>query len=303
MAGCSVVAYRSGMKALRQTWASHGLLPMAPGSSNNKDMEQIQTTSREVAAIPRLRQPIVFLHGLFGYSRIRLRGWTFACYFANIPTLLEKGGNRVHVSQAHPIGSVAERAGQVKSFLDKVSPKEPVHLFAHSMGGLDARYMISRLGMADRVLSLTSIGTPHRGTAFADWGVKRFERLAGPALDLFGLSFQAFKDLTITSCRRFNDEILDSPRVRYFSVAGQHLLGWHSPEWQLPHRIVSLEEGPNDGIVSVTSANYGEECQVWEGDHLSLINWLNPFSALRGLCEERTPYYSRLVQRLVDLGF
>src|SRR5262249_5187529 len=38
-----------------------------------------------------------------------------------------------------------------------------VHVFAHSMGGLDARYMISRLGMAKRVLSLTTIATPHRG--------------------------------------------------------------------------------------------------------------------------------------------
>jgi triacylglycerol lipase len=266
-------------------------------------MQTAQTRSRSHVAIPRLRQPIVFLHGLLGYSRIRVAGWTFASYFANIPTLLEKGGNRVYVSQVHPIGSVAERAGQVKSFLDRVVPGEQVHLFAHSMGGLDARYMISRLGMADRVLSLTSIGTPHRGTAFADWGVQRFERLASPALDLFGLSFQAFKDLTTVSCRRFNDEVLDAPQVRYFSVAGQHILGWHSPEWQLPQRIVSVAEGPNDGLVSVASARHGEDCEVWEGDHLSLINWLNPFSALRGLCEERTPYYTRLVQRLVELGY
>ena len=135
-------------------------------------MEPVPTMSTSLSVVPRLRQPIVFLHGLFGYSRVRLGGWTFASYFANIPTLLEQAGNRVYVSQVHPIGSVAERAGQVKNFLEKMSPKEPVHLFAHSMGGLDARYMISRLGMADRVLTLTSIGTPHRGTAFADWGVR-----------------------------------------------------------------------------------------------------------------------------------
>ena len=71
----------------------------------------------------------------------------------------------------------------------------------------------------------------------------------------------------------------------------------------MPHRIVAGSEGANDGIVSVASAKYGERCDVWEGDHLSLINWLNPFTHLRGLCEERTPYYARLVQRLVDLGY
>jgi len=36
-----------------------------------------------------------------------------------------------------------------------------VHLFAHSMGGLDARHMITHLGMANRVRTLTTIGTPH----------------------------------------------------------------------------------------------------------------------------------------------
>jgi triacylglycerol lipase len=255
------------------------------------------------SAVPKLRNPIVFLHGLLGYSRVRLGGWTISSYFANIPALLETAGNRVHVSQVHPIGSIAERAGQVKDFLNGVTPREPVHIFAHSMGGLDARYMISKLGMADRVLTLTSIGTPHRGTSFADWGVRRFDRLASPALDLFGLSFQAFRDLTTQSCQRFNEEIADSPRVRYFSVAGRHNNGWHSPEWQLPHRIVASTEGPNDGLVSVASATHGEICDLWEGDHLSLINWLNPFSAMRGLCEERSPFYARLVQRLVDLGY
>jgi len=40
------------------------------------------------------------------------------------------------------------------------------------MGGLDSRHAISlRLGLAERVLTLTTLGTPHRGTAFADWGV------------------------------------------------------------------------------------------------------------------------------------
>jgi triacylglycerol lipase len=266
-------------------------------------METSQTSMSFAPTVPRLRHPIVFLHGLLGFSRIRFGGWTLSSYFSNIPTLLQNAGNRVHVSRVHPIGSIAERAQEVKDFLNEVSPREPVHLFAHSMGGLDARYMISRLGMADRVLTLTSIGTPHRGTAFADWGVRRFERLLAPTLDLFGLTFQAFRDLTIANCARFNEETIDAPGVRYFSVAGKHVGGWHSPEWQLPFRVVQLAEGPNDGCVSVASATYGERCEIWEGDHLSLINWLNPLSSFRGLCEERSPYYARLVQRLVELGY
>jgi triacylglycerol lipase len=256
-----------------------------------------------VHSVPRLRAPIVFTHGLFGYSRIRLGGWTFASYFSHLPQMMEDAGNRVFVAQVHPIGSIAERAGQLKDFLDRVAPREPVHILAHSMGGLDSRYLISKLGMAERVHTLTTIGTPHRGTPFADWGVQRFERLVGPVLDLFGLSFQAFRDLTIVNCRRFNDEVPDSPRVRYFSVAGRHTDGWHSPEWRLTHTVVNRVEGPSDGLVSLTSATYGEHSEIWDGDHLSLINWLNPFALNRGLCDERTPYYARLVQRLADLGY
>ena len=56
-----------------------------------------------------------------------------------------------------------------------------IHIIAHSMGGLDSRYMISKLGMADRVLSLTTISTPHHGSPIADITVAR----ASPALNVF----------------------------------------------------------------------------------------------------------------------
>ena len=50
---------------------------------------------------------------------------------------------------------IAARAGQLKELLDRTFPGERVHLIGHSMGGLDARYMISCLDMAQRVLTLT----------------------------------------------------------------------------------------------------------------------------------------------------
>jgi triacylglycerol lipase len=41
---------------------------------------------------------------------------------------------------------------------------------AHSMGGLDCRYLISRIKPDDYTpLSLTTISTPHRGSPFMDW--------------------------------------------------------------------------------------------------------------------------------------
>lgn len=251
----------------------------------------------------KLQAPIVLVHGLFGFDRLRLAGWTMASYFPRIPEYLTAAGNRVLVPSLPPMSGIAERANQLKAFLDRESPGEPVHLIGHSMGGLDCRYLLSRLDMAERVLTLTTIATPHRGSAFADWGTRRLGRVVRPVMEFFSLPFQAFYDLTIESCQRFNAEVTDAAGVRYFSVAGKFEGDWLNPEWQLSHKIVSAVEGPNDGVVSVKSATYGESCEIWDGDHLSLINWPNPTLQARGRWFDRTQEYGRLIGRLKDEGF
>lgn len=253
--------------------------------------------------IPKLRSPIVLVHGLLGYDQIQVYGWTVARYFRNIPELLRAAGNRVLIPRLSPTGGIAERAAQLKDFLERESPGEPVHLFGHSMGGLDCRYLISRLDMAPRILSLTTIGTPHRGTVFADWGVYHLERVLKPFFDRLAVPSQAFYDLTTESCRKFNETVPNMPGVRYFSVAGRMEGLWDHLHWQLPHRIVHGAEGPNDGVVSVASASHGESTEVWDGDHISLVNWPNPATFSRGAWRDRTPRYAALVRRLADEGF
>jgi triacylglycerol lipase len=45
-----------------------------------------------------------------------------------------------------------------------------VNLMAHSMGGLDCRYLISKVRPEDyTLLSLTTISTPHHRSLFMDW--------------------------------------------------------------------------------------------------------------------------------------
>jgi triacylglycerol lipase len=253
--------------------------------------------------IPKLGSPIVLVHGLLGVSRIQVGDWTLASYFGQFPMELTAAGNRVLQPQLSLTGGVRERAQQLKNFLDRHAPHEPVHLIAHSMGGLDCRYLISKLGFVSRVLSLTTIGTPHRGSPVADWSVRHLERLVKPLLDWFDIPRQAFYDLTTTKCREFNEQVLDASGVRYFSVAGRHEGDWWSPEWQVPHQIVSEAEGPNDGVVSVTSATYGETIHIWQGDHLSLINWPAPSESFRGRMMDRAADYTALVRRLADAGF
>jgi len=249
--------------------------------------------------VPRLRAPIVLVHGLFCFTQVRLGKWVVAQYFRDVPRALRAAGNRVLLARVSPTGSIADRAAQLKRFIDQESPHEPVHLLGHSMGGLDARYMISRLDMAPRVLSLTSIGTPHRGSPFADWAMGRLVRFFHPVFDIVNLPQQAFRDLTTSACAELNRQTPDAPNVRYFSVAGRYQRTWRSPAWQLPGAIVERAEGPNDGVVSLASARHGEACDVWEADHLNLVNWPLPFTSDQ---RDRLPDYANLVGRLADCG-
>jgi triacylglycerol lipase len=251
--------------------------------------------------VPRLGNPIVLVHGVMGFGRLQVGGSTLLSYWTNIPEALSASGNRVLVPRLSPAAGVAVRAAELKAFLDREAPGQRVHLIAHSMGGLDSRYLISRLDTTERVLSLTTLGTPHRGTAFADWGIRRVEPVVRPVLDMLGLPWQAFRDLTTAGCGTFNDETPDRPGVRYFSVAGRFDLDWTAPHWQLSSRIIEAKEGPNDGLVSVTSATWGEAHEVWEGDHASLVNRALVMSPARRRVD-RLPQYAALLQRLADAG-
>src|SRR4029079_8661142 len=97
--------------------------------------------------IPKLRSPIVLVHGLLGFDRLQIAGTTLVNYFPGVVELLQKAGNRVLIPALPPTGAVEERARRLKNFILQQSPNEPVHLIAHSMGGLDSRCMISCLEM------------------------------------------------------------------------------------------------------------------------------------------------------------
>ncbi len=250
--------------------------------------------------LPRLHAPLVLVHGFLGFDELRVGGWTVARYFSNLPEALRATGNRVLVARVSPTHGVADRAAELRALIDREFPREQFHLLSHSMGGLDSRYLISRLGFAPRVLSLTSIATPHRGTAFADWGVRRMKWWLRSLSSFLNIPYQAVTDLTRSACERFNAEVHDAPGVRYFSVAGEHAGDWLSPEWILPHRIVQDAEGPNDGVVSVASARWGESLDVWDGDHISLVNWETPLARMRKLEARRTMQYETILARLAQ---
>jgi triacylglycerol lipase len=247
---------------------------------------------------PSLKAPVVLVHGLCGFDRLYACRRPVLDYFPGVREQLAEAGARVLFARLSPTAGIADRAAELKQFIDREAPRGPVHLIGHSLGGLDARYMTSRLDMAGRVLSLTTIGTPHRGSSFADVALKLIGRMLLPLARVVGMPYQAFFDLTTASCRRFNDQVPDAPGVRYHSIAGRCEAPWVGPEWRVPYHIVNRLEGPNDGIVSVASAAWGDSHEVWEGDHLNLVNWPNRRAKRLGVWSERAPNYGDIVRRL-----
>jgi triacylglycerol esterase/lipase EstA (alpha/beta hydrolase family) len=94
-------------------------------------------------------------------------------YFKGIKSFLRAKGYDVRHANLNFAGSVRKRTAQLGAEVQRaLGPSQKVHMIAHSMGGLDARHMIvNSAGMAEKVATLTTIGTPHHGTVFADHGL------------------------------------------------------------------------------------------------------------------------------------
>jgi triacylglycerol lipase len=192
------------------------------------------------AAAPRF--PIVLVHG-FGGSPENLWG------FYRVAETLQAAGARVHVARLSPFSPVARRAHDLQGFVDQALADQAqggverpqVNLIAHSMGGLDSRELISVLGYGDRVASLTTLSTPHRGSAIADAALGLLPGGSAPALDaLAGALARTFTaddlaegsdllgalaDLSEAGAAAFNDAHPDDPRVYYQSYAGVSSVG------------------------------------------------------------------------------
>lgn len=177
---------------------------------------------------------------------------------------------------------ISQRAPLLAQQIKDRFPNGDIRVIAHSMGGLDTRYLLAKnlLGLAERIKSLSTISTPHRGSPVADLllglipGIDSapFQRF----LDLFpSVGSGALDDLSTKATVAFNQEIKDVPGVRYLSYFG---FG-HTSLALLPtvefirSRGTTDEEKTNDGVVSLASAKWPTDLveQPWPADHLAQI--------------------------------
>lgn len=241
--------------------------------ANNEVMVEnkkiILNNSRNHQQLCKTKYPLLLVHGVF------FRDFKYFNYWGRIPNELESNGAVIyygnHQSAASVANSAEELAQRIKTIIAECNC-EKVNIIAHSKGGLDCRYAISKLGIAPYVASLTTINTPHRGCIFADYllgkipeKVKQKAALGyNTALKKLGDEdpdfIAAINDLTASACQKFNEDVLDAAGIFYQSVGSKLNVasGGRFP-LNFSHHLVKYFDGPNDGLVAENSFQWGND--------------------------------------------
>lgn len=238
------------------------------------------------------KYPVVLAHGMGFQAKIL----NVVDYWWGIEDALEDEGADVYITSVNGMDSTANKAASFKKqFLQilAVTGKSKANIIGHSHGTLYTRYAISNLGLAPNVASYTSLSGPHRGSSVADFLFKIVPNqgwtLVGDVMDF--VSAFVFGDKNPNSLANgievtrpymqniFNKSCPDVSGLYYQSYASRVRYFANSVVLQIPWLICKAYEGDNDGLVSVSSAKWGNFRGVisgawWSGgvDHANIIN-------------------------------
>ncbi|KAG8754105.1 hypothetical protein FRC11_006864 [Ceratobasidium sp. 423] len=226
---------------------------------------------------PMPENPIVLCHGLFGFDTL----FGIVNYWRDAPKALRTAGAEVLVTRVSPTSATEDRARELLAQVNKEYAGRSVHLIGHSMGGLDCRYLVSHLmeNATFKVLSVTTVSTPHWGSPVADvvmsshvTEVPGFEEFMN-LLPMGKGDGGAFESLSTEKAREFNATTPNVEGVRYLSWGCRFVPGViDAPVWLAPYGIIHSKEGQNDGMVSVSSAKWGEYLGTIKGvNHTEII--------------------------------
>ncbi|WP_288175740.1 esterase/lipase family protein [Sporofaciens musculi] len=231
--------------------------------------KMMQAQERKDERLCQTRYPILMVHGVF------FRDFKYFNYWGRIPEELEVHGAKIFYGNHQSAASVADSGGELARRIKEIVAEtgcQKVNIIAHSKGGLDSRYAISRLGMAEYVASLTTINTPHRGCIFADYLLDKLPQAVkdkvaegyNAALRKLGDEkpdfIAAVTDLTASACKRFNQNVPDMQGIYYQSVGSKLNVasGGRFP-LNFSHQLVKYFDGANDGLVAEGSFPWGKD--------------------------------------------
>jgi len=222
---------------------------------------------------------IVLAHGVLGFDHLQVMG-VRQHYFRGVAKYLEQRGGAVFTAKVAGLGTVPERAQALTSFIEELDEKRVV-VVGHSMGGLDARYGLSKLGLTKQVKALITIATPHRGSYLAQATELLPSRALLSLLGKVGVATDALQWLGEGPSEEFNNTILDVSGVFYGCIVGETsrsgVLG--NPLLMAGYEILLRARGANDGMVPASSQKWGKEIAVVPANHFAQIGWSTGFDA------------------------
>ena len=258
------------------------------------------------------KYPILLVHG-FGF-----RDWRYFNYWGRIPAELIKNGAKIYYGHQEAFATVDYNAQLIRNKVMEIVNEtgcEKVNIIAHSKGGLDSRYAIAKLGIEDHVASLTTVGTPHRGSEVADYAERLPDSIYRSVADFMDKKYRSFGDKNpdfYTACHqfgtayaaKFNEEIKDSEKV-YVQSYTSVMKNFFSFDVLGFTYLLLIKHGRNDGLVTVESAKWGEFKGVFESRKIRGISHGDTIDLKRedyhGFDPRET--YVQIVSELNEMGF
>ncbi len=260
------------------------------------------------------RYPILLVHGL------SWRDDGLISYWGTVPEALTERGARVYLAKHDAWGSIEGNSEKIAERVDAILAETgagKVNVIAHSKGGIETRYLISALGRGGQVASLSTVGTPHRGTAIARFFLEDapvVNDATGKAVDFLAqfiggdsapAAKKAIAQLTPEAMAAFNASNPDDSRVLYQSWTSELHDDYGVGVYVLLYRALRDMEGRNDGFVPVESAKWGKfRGVIGEEDELPISH-----SDVHGLVIYRAAnrfdapaFYVKLVEELKARG-
>ena len=242
------------------------------------DFKEKKTTWRrifEMAPLPqpsliKTKYPVVLMHGFGALGGISSEG-----HLHDEAMYLRHYGVWAYAPNVSPYSTIEVRSNywieRLQFILDETGA-EKLNLVAHSMGGLDARYLVHHLNGFEFIASVSTVATPHFGTSVAQKALDQREgvkKWLAQLMNRIGMATKITESPDFLAAVRsltpayledtFNPKTPDHPDVEYFSWAARAGKGTDvkiHPALAIPNRLIFNAEGENDGLVPVESAKW-----------------------------------------------
>lgn len=235
------------------------------------------------------RFPVVMVHGWTGFQNIGP-----LTYYFNVQADIDALGYPIAVAVLDPYNSVDVRGPQLAAFVEQtlvVQRARKVNLLGHSQGGVDSRWVAADAGagLGDRIGALITLATPHRGTPVTDVALGLLpgnsEQILFLLLEFLGATQAQQSDAeaslyTLSEAYmqgEFNPTYLDHPGVKYWSWTGETCLAGLvcddavDPLLLWSYELIMPFAGVNDGLVPLSSAQWGEFLGTIPADHIDEV--------------------------------